>query len=134
MSFRSSIISIKYCFDQLLFRSSVILIKCRSINCRLINIGSRSQRSRKTKKTLRHFKHLCHLSSDTLQTSTTLLSTPTQFQIFGNVPQCPHHKTKQRPQHWHKLPIHITSITHCKNIRKNTIISPSLLFREQWID
>ena len=31
---------------------------------------------------------------------------------------CPKHfhfKTKQGPQHWHKLPIHITFITHCLN-------------------
>ena len=33
----------------------------------------------------------------------------------------PHSKTKHRPQPWRKLPTYITSITHCQNIRENTI-------------
>ena len=47
--------------------------------------------------------------------------TLTQYYILGKVPNHFHFKTKQGPQHWHKLPIHITFITQCQSTRESGI-------------
>ena len=86
---------------------------------------------------IRHLKHLDPLTIRYLTECTTLPSTPTQYVILGDMPQSSAFKTKQRPQHWHKLPTHIAFITHCQNTRENTITihnkKHSNYFLSKWI-